>query len=326
MIHVYIGAPVACALLLVWLWVERWHIILPGTWPALKWLGVWRTVTGGVHGIWYGRHITSYVNVLGALARMCGPNGRFSRWLENTYHGKILTTELAKLIVSVEEDIPLQDVGSEVIPYARARDIVLHAPPDIVLTQCGCRELYRRKGRPCTMTDPPYQTCMLIGKPLTDFLLDHKPDTSRRITPGEALELLDQFHKAGYVHTAFFKSTLKDQFYVICNCCSCCCLGFVSLRAGIHQFISSGFIAAVNREVCDGCSTALVSCPFGAIELVDGKSYVKRDRCMGCGICIDRCPNNARFLHPDESKGMPLDVRGLYPHGYTQQDKRDVMI
>ncbi|HDP24530.1 MAG TPA: hypothetical protein ENN34_03710, partial [Deltaproteobacteria bacterium] len=191
-------------------------------------------------------------------------------------------------------------------------------------TQCGCRELYRRKGRPCTMTDPPYQTCMLIGKPLTDFLLDHKTGVSHRITPGEALDLLDTFHQAGYVHTAFFKSTLKDQFYVICNCCSCCCLGFVSLRAGIHQFISSGFIATVDMDTCDGCATALSVCPFEAIDIVDGKSHLRRDRCMGCGICIDRCPNHARTLLRDESKGRPLDVGQLSAHGYKEKGERDM--
>jgi Pyruvate/2-oxoacid:ferredoxin oxidoreductase delta subunit len=307
----FIGGPIAVVLFIVWLWVERWHLILPGTWPALKWLGLNGTLTGGLHGIWYGRHITSYINFLSTMARKCGPNGRYARWLENTYHGKIMPTELAKCIVGIGEAIPLQDLGTAVIPYKRARDIVINAPPDIVITQCGCKELHRRKGDPCKMCDPPYQTCMLIGKPLTDFLLDHKPDTSRRITRGEALELLDRFHLAGYVHAAWFKDCIKDQFYVICNCCSCCCLGFDSHRIGIQQFISSGFIAAVNPDVCEGCETALDACPFGAIEMVDGKSHVKRNLCMGCGVCISWCPHEARSLIRDEGKGRPLDVRNL---------------
>jgi hypothetical protein len=55
-----VGGMILFVVAIAWLWVERWHLILPGTWPALKWLGFRRTLTGGLHGIWYGRHITSY--------------------------------------------------------------------------------------------------------------------------------------------------------------------------------------------------------------------------------------------------------------------------
>lgn len=305
-----IGGPIAL-LFIIWLWVERWHLLLPGTWPALKWLGFKRTLTGGLHGIWYGRHITSYINFLRVMSRACGPDGRFARWLENTYHGKVLTTELAQFIVSVEEDIPLQDLGIEVIPYTRARDIVISAHPDIVVTQCGCKELHRREGHPCTACEPPYMTCILIGKPLTDFLLDHKPDASRRISREEALSLLEQFHAQGLVHAAWFKDCIKDQFYVICNCCTCCCLGFETRSIGIKQIAPSGFVASVNEEACEGCETALPWCPFGAIEMVNGKSHVNKDACMGCGVCVSKCPDGARTLIPDVAKGLPLDVRKL---------------
>lgn len=303
--------PIVFALFLLWLWIERWHLILPGTWPALQWLGLKRTLTGGLHGLWYGRHITSYLNFLRAMARICGPEGRYAKWLENSYHGKVLTHELARSIVSIEEDIPLQDLGVGVIPYSRARDIVINAPPDIVITQCGCKELHRLKGTPCKLCDPPYMTCMLIGKPLTDFLLNHKPEYSERISNERALELLDSFHEAGLVHHAWFKDCIKDQFYVICNCCSCCCLGFEMKERGIEQVAPSGYVAVVDRDLCCGCREASKWCPVDAITIVDGTTEVLKNLCIGCGICVTKCPQGARILVPDKRRGLPLDVRRI---------------
>lgn len=306
-----LGSAIFIVLFIFWLWVERWHLILPGTWPALKWLGFRRTLTGGLHGVWYGRHITSYLAFLRRLTDIFGPHGRYARWLQNTYHGKVITTDCAKAIVSIEDEIPRQDLGTRVIPYSRARDIVLNASPDIVISQCGCKQLNHIKGVSCKVAAPPYMTCMLIGKPLTDFHLDHNPDTTQRVTKEEALKLLESFHKAGLVHTAWFKDCINDQFYVICNCCPCCCLGFAMQKLGISQLTSSGYVAEVNTDVCKGCKTAADCCPFGAIKIVDGKSLVIWEKCNGCGICISRCPNHARELKLDERKGLPIDVNKL---------------
>jgi NAD-dependent dihydropyrimidine dehydrogenase PreA subunit len=245
------------------------------------------------------------------MARTFGPNSRYARWLENTYHGKILTTESAKAIISVNEDIPRQDLGTKIIPYSRARDIVLNALPDIVISQCGCKQLNNNKGISCKTSKPPYMTCMLIGKPLTDFHLDHNPGTTKRVSTQEALELLDSHHEAGLVHSAWFKDCIRDQFYVICNCCPCCCLGFDMKKFGIPQIAASGYVAEVNTAECKGCGTAADCCPFDAIRIIDGKSVVIWENCMGCGICISKCPNQARSLKLDERKGLPMDVRKL---------------
>ncbi len=312
---VLIGGPIVLLLFLIWLWVERWHLLLPGTWPALKWLGFRRTLTGGLHGLWYGRHITSYLNCLRRLAYLFGPETGYGRWLVNSYHGKVLPPVLAKSIISIKEDVPLQDLGVSVIPYARARDIMIHAPPDIVVTQCGCKQLHHEQGRSCTLCEPPFMTCMLIGRPLTDFLLDHKPQNTRRITIEEALELLEAFHCAGMVHAAWFKDCIKDRFYVICNCCSCCCLGFEMATLGFHQMTPSGYVAEVDLSRCTGCGTAQSWCPFDAVMIRDGPPVILREKCMGCGVCLSKCPEGARSLRRDESRGLPMDVRSLIRGG-----------
>jgi len=297
------------SLLILWIWIERWHLILPSTIPALKWMGIKRILKGEiVNALLYGRWIPQYVKFLSTITPHLGPRGK--AWLENGYHGKILTPDLAKSIITLNQDVPLQSLSERVIPYARARDIVLSAPLDIVISHCGCKTM---RAKPCRKFSPPYETCILIGKPLTDYLLEHNPTTCRRISPEEALELLEKFHRSGLVSTGWFKDCIRDQFYVICNCCDCCCLGFESIRRGVRQLTSSGYVAKIDREKCRGCGQCQKSCPFKATQLKGEKSELIWEACMGCGVCVSNCPAGARALVLDEAKGLPLDVRNLTP-------------
>lgn len=292
--------------LFFYFWIERGHLYLPSTLRAAKWVGIKRILKGELlHGLLYGRWIPQYLNFISKLAPHLGPRGR--KWLENTYHGKVLTPDLAKTIVTLDIDVPMQDLGEKIIPYPRARDIVLNASPDIAVTNCGCKTM---RDEPCKLFEPPYQVCMLIGKPLTDFLLEHHPKTARRITRDEALRILEEVHKQGGVHSGWFKDCIRDQFYAICNCCSCCCIGFESMRLGIKQIISSGYVARVAENECKGCKTCEDICPIGASE-VNEKAVVNWGKCLGCGVCVSKCPNNARSLVLDEKKGKPMDVRQL---------------
>jgi len=52
-----------------------------------------------------------------------------------------------------------------------ARDLVLKAPPEIAVNECGCRH---RRAHPCQ----PTQVCMVVGQPFVDFILEHHPKTS----------------------------------------------------------------------------------------------------------------------------------------------------
>ncbi len=51
----------------------------------------------------------------------------------------------------------------------------------------------------------------------------------------------------------------------------------------------------VDLEKCTGCGTCEFACPFGAIEMVDGKAKIF-ESCVDCGACVDQCPEDALFI------------------------------
>lgn len=224
------------------------------------------------------------------------------RWADHT-HFKVLTLDNAKSIVTVEENISLRNL-EQVIPFATARDIVLKGPPDIAVYECGCR---LSNPTPCS----PTQVCMVMGQPFVDFILDHHPKTSRRISREEAMELIEAEHQRGHVQTAWFKDICFGRFYALCNCCPCCCVGIQAVcKHEIPMAASSGYVARVDESLCSGCSTCANSCPFSAIA-VEETATVLWEKCMGCSVCADRCPQGAMSMARDEKKGVPMDLKLL---------------
>ena len=151
---------------------------------------------------------------------------------------------------------------------------------------------------------------MVIGKPFTDFILEHNPGSSRRLTQDEALALLREEHERGHIHTAYFKDACLDRFYAICNCCPCCCGGIQAMRGNVPMVCASGYVARIDAAHCAACGTCADACPFDAIQ-VNGTAVVDWELCMGCGVCTSQCPNGLITLERDERKGIPLDVRAL---------------
>nr|MDA8099500.1 4Fe-4S binding protein [Nitrospiraceae bacterium] len=44
----------------------------------------------------------------------------------------------------------------------------------------------------------------------------------------------------------------------------------------------------VISDTCTGCQTCVTACPFGAIEMKDGKAFIT-EACTMCGSCIEVC-------------------------------------
>jgi NAD-dependent dihydropyrimidine dehydrogenase PreA subunit len=286
----------------LWLYGERWRPLRPSTWKMMREGGLRRFLNlSGLHGYVYGRWTKEYLKVISKILPRLGPRGK--RWFSNHYHGKVLTQDQAEAIITLNKEIPLQDL-EQIIPYSTARNLVLKGPPDVAVFNCACRD---NRNNPCQ----PIQVCMAIGQPFVDFILEHHPRASRRLTQTEALDLLRTEHERGHIHTAYFKDACMDRFYALCNCCKCCCGGIEAmLKYGIPLIASSGYVAQVDGTRCKACGTCLDCCPFEASQ-VDGKAAVKWEACMGCGVCAEKCPNEARSLVRDERKGVPLEVRLL---------------
>jgi ferredoxin len=286
---------------LFFLYAERGRLILPSTKKLLREHGLRNTLNlTALHAYAYLRWTKQYINIaLNFLAPRSKESER-KRWTDH-YHGKVLTHDQAKAVVTLNHPIPLRDL-EQIIPYPTARDLVLNGPPDIVVHECVCRHA---RANPCS----PSQVCMIIGQPFADFIAEHHPATSRRLTQTEALELLRQEHLRGHMHSAWFKDVMLNRFYAICNCCKCCCGGLEGMnKYGMGNIASSGYLAVVDASLCNGCGRCAQACPFNAVQ-VSGTSSVVWDTCMGCGVCVDQCAQSAISLVRDEKKGIPFDVR-----------------
>ena len=218
----------------------------------------------------------------------------------DTYHGKAVPLETAKRLVSIDEEIKIHDL-EQVIPYKRARSIIMQNPEHIVALECPCRAA---RPNPCL----PLDVCLIVGEPFASFVHEHHPRHSRQITRDEAIAILKAEDDRGHVHHAFFKDAMLERFYAICNCCECCCGAMQAHRSGTPMLASSGYVSQVDEDFCIGCGDCVPYCQFQALELVDGYNHVIYEKCMGCGVCTSKCEQHALSLVRDESKGVPLEI------------------
>ncbi len=286
-----------------WLFAERGRLMRRSTWRVLREGGRERLNTRGfLHTYAYARFPKQYIgHALKHLLPAYRPEQRQSA--ADHYHGKVLPTELASSLIRVDRPIDIPDL-EQIIPYPLARELVLSSPPEVAAFECPCR---LRKPEHCE----PTQVCMIVGQPFVDFMLEHHPRQTRRLTTEEAIGLLEAEHARGHIHAAYFKDAMFDRFYAICNCCACCCGAVEAMtRHGVPMITSSGYVAQVDPAKCAACGACEAACPFGAIR-VDGGSHINWQACMGCGVCVGRCDCGAIALALDARKGVPLDVRQL---------------
>ncbi len=215
----------------------------------------------------------------------------------DTYHGKVVPLDAASQLVTIDREIELKDLEN-IIPYRRARDIIMRHPEHIAVLDCPCRAA---RDNPCL----PLDVCLIIGEPFASSIIAHHPLRSRWITQKEALDILKAEHDRGHVHHAFFKDAMLGRFYAICNCCSCCCSAMQAHFHGIPMVASSGFVTQIDVSRCKSCLTCKAICPFHAIEEGD-IPVVHSDACMGCGVCVSKCPEQAMMLVRDDCRPFPL--------------------
>ena len=280
-----------------------------------------------IHGYIYGRWTYAYIGVAKGrhpLTKILGPLFSFISFLfpkpkvdsddaangdkaklsfADGYHGKVMPLEKASKLIMVDRPINLPDL-EQVIPYKRARAIILENPNHIALLKCPCRAAQEN---PCQ----PEDVCLVIGEPFAGFIVEHHPDKARWITQQEAVAIITAEEERGHVHHAFFKDAMLDRFYAICNCCSCCCGAISAHRNGTPMLASSGYISEVNRALCIGCGICSGFCQFDAISVAEELASVDFEKCMGCGVCATKCEQGAITLKREPAKGDPLDICAL---------------
>jgi len=300
---------------------QRFHLIQPSTRAfyregrRMKGYSLFDFVHGYVYGRWpylyigigTGEHplnrvIRPVIDLLGKLfpPRKVPGSDRPAVTFADTYHGKVVPLETARQLVSIKEPIRIEDL-EQVIPYTKARSIIMQHPDHIVVLDCPCRS---SRANPCL----PLDVCLIVGEPFAGFVHDHHPERSRWITSEEADQILQAEHARGHVAHAFFKDAMLGRFYAICNCCSCCCGAMQAHRNGVPMLASSGYRAEVDADLCIECGTCVEYCQFGALSMNGSTSTVDIEMCMGCGVCVDQCVQGALSLVRDPSKGIPLEI------------------
>lgn len=221
----------------------------------------------------------------------------------DTYHGKVVPLDAVAQLVTIREPIHLPDL-EQVIPYTRARAIVMENPNHIVTLDCPCRVV---RENPCL----PLDVCLIVGQPFADFVLEHHPGRARAISQEQAVAILMEEDARGHVHHAFFKDAMLGRFYAICNCCACCCGAMQAHRSGTPMLAASGYRCQVDRGLCVACGVCAPSCQFDALKLQDESMTVDAEACMGCGVCVSKCAAGALSLVRDPAKGIPLEINAL---------------
>jgi hypothetical protein len=118
--------------------------------------------------------------------------GRVVRRVANTY-GK--TMENAYLL-NTEEACEIVDISTQ-----------------LYLGPCTCREVFKN-------CDNPVNAEIMVGFHRNAFV-DERPEDYRKIDADEAKSILRKCHELGLVHTII---KCRNDFFAICNCCTCCCV------------------------------------------------------------------------------------------------------
>jgi heterodisulfide reductase subunit A len=69
----------------------------------------------------------------------------------------------------------------------------------------------------------------------------------------------------------------------------------IPIREGVVR--AEAITAVCDEQSCSACGNCVEVCPFGAVELLDGKygrtAQVNPAQCKGCGCCVAACPSGA---------------------------------
>jgi heterodisulfide reductase subunit A len=74
------------------------------------------------------------------------------------------------------------------------------------------------------------------------------------------------------------------------------------------ELLASEVVAMINRERCRRCLTCVGICPFGAVQLADGRPEVRPELCRGCGVCAAECPAGVITMSRDTEPELAAQI------------------
>jgi electron transfer flavoprotein alpha subunit len=80
----------------------------------------------------------------------------------------------------------------------------------------------------------------------------------------------------------------------------------------------------VNPDKCTSCETCVSSCPFGAIEMRDGRAFIT-ESCTMCGACVEACEFKAIERTGEEAVAAATDLsafKGVWV--FAEQNKGNI--
>ncbi|PQP35887.1 hypothetical protein C6A37_00115 [Desulfobacteraceae bacterium SEEP-SAG9] len=199
-------------------------------------------------------------------------------------------------IIPVEKTI---QAGQQVYTFDQLSRYIESAD-DIAVGHCYCRhQAYLLDEETC---DAPRECCMNFGP---GALYTSERGITRLISKDEAHEILKACEEKGLVHLSSNTSAFLEY---LCNCCSCHCdlLKKIKESGSPVWAATSGYLAKVDDDQCDGCETCVEHCQLNAITIIDaGTAFVNEGHCIGCGACAYLCPVEAISMNPRKDVPTP---------------------
>jgi len=224
-----------------------------------------------------------------------------NRFLNGTRPGRFFLKITGKLLWFLPHGV--------VIEHEAALRLIDNLPENgthIAIGPCVCKKSIGVK-------EEPYVTDMVIMYGAEAYKAAD-PEEYVYISKEEAKKLLKEFREHNLIHEVFACFKAKKWAFVICNCDARYCMPTRSQLIAGEGVYPGPLYATVDSEKCrglDNCGLCYTVCKFNAISKDnDGKASVDPDKCMGCGLCVYRCPSEARHLTPRTSydpKFLPIE-------------------